>query len=490
LKINRFLSVFLIIGIVFSVFLSAPSFADEKTGTVNKDTTMYSAPGTGGTHSLRESVVVKSVSFGTVVTILDEENDADDDKWYLVRLPDTTQGYLFSGKVTVNINTYDADFETNLNNFPESYKSSIRALHKIYPNAKFVANKLDISFEEALNNEYSATSYKSTRKFVELTYGGEEWRDPRAKISSDKYDNAEGDGRWTYASKEAISYFLDPRNYLNSDRIFSFLQQSYSNTETKDVLKSVVKNTFLANGYGGNTDAYIDDIMNAAKETNVSSYVIAALIIIEQGKDGSSGIISGTYSEYEGLYNFFNIGASGDTKEDITTSGLEKAREKGWDTRYKSILGGAQFLSNDYISNGQDTYYYMDYNVVNKVWWKQYASSLYDAEIKGKKLKNGYAGNENSAIVFKIPVFTSIPDTVSPLPNPLNINPTPTYKKGDVNGDNVIDVIDAARIRKHILQIEAINLATNPGADVNGDGIVDVIDAAKVRKHILQIELL
>jgi len=61
---------------------------------------------------------------------------------------------------------------------------------------------------------------------------------------------------------------------------------------------------------------------------------------------------------------------------------------------------------------------------------------------------------------------------------------------GDVNNDGVVDVIDAARIRKHILSIELIDLNTNPTADVNGDGVIDVIDAARIRKHILGIQLL
>jgi len=64
------------------------------------------------------------------------------------------------------------------------------------------------------------------------------------------------------------------------------------------------------------------------------------------------------------------------------------------------------------------------------------------------------------------------------------------YVAGDVNGDGVIDVIDAARIRKHILKIELIDVNSNPSADVNRDGVIDVIDAARVRKHILKIELL
>jgi len=496
LKIKRFLTLFLALSLICSLFVSVPSLAEEIQGVTNSDAKMYSAPGTGGAHSLRESVYMQTVPKNTTVTILGEEWDADPDLWYLVRLADGTQGYLFSGRVNKTISNFDADFEANLQNFPESYRSYLRTLHGVYPNAKFVADILDVSFEDALNSEYG-TSYKDNKKFVELTYKNEAWRDPRAKNEDGTYKNAEGSGRWTYASKEGIAYFLDPRNYLDSEQVFAFLQQSYDSSETKENLRNIVSGTFLADGYAGNKDTYLDDILGVAKDTGVSSYIIAATIIIEQGVNGDTNLISGTYSGYEGYYNFFNIGANGATNAAIAQSGLAKAVEKGWNTRYLSIKGGAETLKNGYIDAGQDTYYYTDYNVTNKNWNHQYATSIYDASIKAKKLCKSYSSNKNAALTFKIPVFTSVPDTVSPEPTvntePVTPTPTPppkTVKLGDVNEDGVVDVIDAARIRKHILKIETIDLGSNPGADVNQDGVVDVIDAARVRKHILKIELL
>ncbi len=50
-------------------------------------------------------------------------------------------------------------------------------------------------------------------------------------------------------------------------------------------------------------------IMNAATQSGVNPYVLAAMIIQEQGSAGTGKSISGTESGYAGFYNFFNIEA-------------------------------------------------------------------------------------------------------------------------------------------------------------------------------------
>ena len=57
----------------------------------------------------------------------------------------------------------------------------------------------------------------------------------------------------------------------------------------------------------GEASPYIDIIMNAASQSGVSPYVLAAMILQEQGNNGTSPLISGNYSGYEGYYNFFNV---------------------------------------------------------------------------------------------------------------------------------------------------------------------------------------
>ena len=79
----------------------------------------------------------------------------------------------------------------------------------------------------------------------------------------------------------------------------------------------------LESGYDGYSDAYLDNIMEAARLSNVSPYVLAATIVVEQGRKGTSDLISGTYPGFEGYYNFFNFGASG---SNVVVSGLTYAK--------------------------------------------------------------------------------------------------------------------------------------------------------------------
>ncbi len=402
------------------------------------------------------------------------------------------------------------DFETALGTFPVSYHASLRKLHELYPKWQFVANYTGITFDDAIDKQYSASNYKQTRKVISMTYEGPWWRDPRAKYydssGNECWDQLEPG--WVYASRPTIAYYMDPRtSLLNTMDIFVYLQQSYDSSQTEEALKAVVKGSFLANGYGGDSDAYIKDIMEAAKQSKLSPYVIASTIIIEQGSKGDSPIISGTYTGYEGYYNFFNMGAYGATKDIIYTSGLKKAKDNGWNTRRASIIGGAKAYSSGYTEAGQDTYYYMGFNVINKNYNHQYATNVRDPWQKALSLREGFFENReegrlvNTELVFKIPVYSlsdspngsTLPNELSPRPSSTTPTPSepdppkPTYIKGDINGDGAINSIDAARIRKHILGIESINLSTNPGADTNGDGAINAIDAAFIRKHILGI---
>jgi len=63
---------------------------------------------------------------------------------------------------------------------------------------------------------------------------------------------------------------------------------------------------------------------------------------------------------------------------------------------------------------------------------------------------------------------------------------TPTYHRGDVNGDGEIDIIDLAIIKKSILGKTTLTGEKATRADVNNDGNIDIIDLAQVKKHILK----
>ena len=54
---------------------------------------------------------------------------------------------------------------------------------------------------------------------------------------------------------------------------------------------------------------------------------------------------------------------------------------------------------------------------------------------------------------------------------------------GDVNGDNTVDILDAAMIQKYAAGKAELNDNQRFFGDVNKDGNVDVLDAALIQKY-------
>ncbi len=482
MRLKQIISIVLLISILVSLATVNVTAETVTTYTVNgTGINVRSAPNTSGTK-------VCQVNSPQTVTCLGEVTGSEAEpgqgtKWYHIKTSDGKEGYIYAPYITVSTVIISSDFEKNLLNFPESYRESLKQLHITHPNWIFKPDNLPMTFEEAVNAEYGGDDGIS-KKAVPTNFGDIDISKQPKTLNADGSHKLVESG-WYYASKFAIEFYSKPENYLNETYIFSFADQKYDEkTQTKDGLNSIIKNTFLANGYEGNTNAYIDDIFEAAKQSGLNPYVIAATIISEQGVNGTSGLISGTYTGYEGLYNFFNIGVSGDPKEKL---GLEYAKKQNpqWNSRRAAIIGGAMYYSNNYVSRGQSTYYYKDWNYkVTPYYQHQYATNVKDAMNNGNRLSKGFG--PASAITFLIPIFKNSSTNPTTPTNPTN--PTSTVVKGDVNGDGKVNSIDAASIRKHILGLGSINITAHPGADTNGDNKINSIDAAYVRKCILGVK--
>ena len=53
------------------------------------------------------------------------------------------------------------------------------------------------------------------------------------------------------------------------------------------------------------------------------------------------------------------------TDKNALYGGIKYAQQAGWNTPEKAILGGAQFIANNYIKSGQNTLYKMRFNPQN-----------------------------------------------------------------------------------------------------------------------------
>lgn len=170
---------------------------------------------------------------------------------------------------------------------------------------------------------------------------------------------------------------------------------------------------------GAVTVSYADILMEAAEQSKVSPYMLAAMILQEQGSKGTSGSISGA----TGYYNYFNVGAYAANGMTAVERGLWYAAQSGsynrpWNTPEKAIVGGALFYAQNYLSAGQNTLYLKRFNVQGSNMFKhQYMTNTAGAAEEGKSLGKAYTDTMRAGIlVFNIPVYNGMPETPCPMP--------------------------------------------------------------------------
>ncbi len=373
--------------------------------------------------NIRSTYSTEGKSLGKVsevnVIALASYTFADGTVWYKVQYGDII-GYIHGDYIyIIEPVVPEGTFAEQLATFPDDYRDALTLLHTLYPNWQFVADYIDIDFSTAVYNQTLGH-----RKLVNMDADGISWR----ALGPENYNWTTGkwntySGGWTDASKEVIAYYMDPRNFLNTDAIYMFMQQSYrEGTATEAELAEFVSGTYLGKGFtvkqpDDNTaededadaayeGSYVKIILEAAKQANVNPYVLASTLILEQGREGKSDLISGTTENYPGYYNFFNYKASGD---DVIKNGLIYAKEQGWNSRSASIIGGAKLYAKGYIAIGQDTYYYKDFDVQDaSPYTHQYAQSIYDHRSSARLIREVYMDKKNLSLTFRIPVYKNM----------------------------------------------------------------------------------
>lgn len=562
-----------------------------------------SGPGTG-------NQIVRKLSYGAPVTVVGEETASDGVRWYKLRFTaggKTMEGYASSEYIKFPVSyTTDPQFEAYMTSqgFPESYKESLRVLHAEFPSWIFQVQNTGLDWNDAVNNESivgaNLVSTNSLSSWKSTEYGAYDWK-------TGKWTGFDG-ASWVAASRDIVSYYMDPRNFLNEIYVFQFLLQSYDGAhQTREGLQSLVSGTFLekstgqgsqegGNPSGGQSDpnnqqnsgqngtdgnsvplppgqnygpgmttggggsdsqgtssggasqmapqgtdssrpdvglegpsatvsardtqvlalpnveygpgmdasvitgdstgasetspvpagqSYVDIIMNAGVQSGVNPYVLGAMILQEQA-NGTSGSISGTTAGYQGIYNFFNIGAYQTESMSAITRGLWYASQEGnygrpWNSIEKSILGGALYYGENFVSQGQDTFYLKKFNVQGSNLYKhQYMTNVEGAAGEGAKLSRAYTDEmKKEPLVFKIPVYNNMPETASPKPetsgSPNNklsslevegYSLTPTFSMDTESYDVIVN--------PSVGQISVKATAIDSKASVSGTGTVDL----------------
>ena len=378
---------------------------------------------------------------GATVRIIASAEAPDGSSWYKIDL-DGEYLYLSSAYVSAasggstsqpSGTVSDEAFEQSLEEegFPESYRVYLRALHEKHPNWKFKANHVGFSFADALEKQAGNVN----ANLVSITYP-----DAFKAVQSGTYDFsthsyvAKDGPTWVAASKEAVAYYMDPRNWLTESYIFTFEDLTYDpSVHTEDIVQKVLQTTAMPKG----ASSYF---MQAASQTyngkaySVSPVYLAAKARIELGS--SDFMINGhsfTYGgkTYSGYYNAYNIGAVDSADGSAALKGLVYAAGgadgsgtsylRPWNTLEKAIKGGAIYIAQNFISNNQHTSYYERYNVLNglsSIATHQYQTSIYAPSVQGQIVYDNYSsfGVLDEAFTFDIPVYENMPQEVCKRP--------------------------------------------------------------------------
>lgn len=399
--------------------------------------------------------IVGKLKNGDTVTILETSGS-----WYKISAGSLT-GYVSAAYIHIHAQyDSDQDFEAYLTaqGFPESYKPALRQLHAQYPRWVFKARHLTMTWAEALQGE------SPVRR--NLIISPESWR----SMEYGAYDFVQNcyvnwGGGWYTAAPAVVAYYMDPRNFLNDTYVFQFEELSYSADQTVEGIKAILPAVLHERA---------SQLLQAAKETNVSAYFLAAKIV--QEGTVKNGLALGTVPGYEGCYNFFDIGAS--DGNDAVTKGAIYAKNHGWDDPYKCMVDSANWLGSSYIQKGQDTGYFQKFDVVNEadgLYWHQYMTNVTGAASEGKIRSK--TAIKDAGLVFVLPVYKEMPATAAAYP-PRNGNNNNLLDDIAVSGCGLTPSFErytteyAAQVGADVDSVTITALPNGSGAKVSGDGTV------------------
>ena len=323
--------------------------------------------------------------------------------------------FLLSGSDTQGFD------QSTMSRFPQGYRNGLWLLHNLNPKHQFEPLDTGLIWGDVLN----AQDFES-KSLID----NEAW----AKPGSPVYD-----GRtWKAARRDVVSYFLDPRNFLDPVYVFQFEKLTFDESfHQKDGVRTMLKGSFM------DTDEqdYSEFMMRAGREANISPYFLASRILQEMGPSGESMLAHGTLPGYEGYFNFYNIGSYPDPEVEngALINGAKYAMwgrepdkkvidedEKDlllpWDSAEKSIVGGGKWIAAQYIQIGQDTLYYQKFDVIQNedgLYQHQYAQNIAMAYAEGRRYYQTYKAMEmlDSAFVFSIPVYLDMPEEPAKWPS-------------------------------------------------------------------------
>lgn len=349
--------------------------------------------------------------------------------------------------------------------FPESYKRKLRILHEAYPNWIFESMETNLDWNQSVNAEQPNSYIDGSNVLY------------RQKDKNGHYILKEGN-TWYLANAQTTAYFLDPRNFLKAERILMFEKLAYSSYHTEATVQTILNGTFMEGTSVLDEQTYAEIFVDAASEANVSAIYLSSLAIQEVGVNGSKATTGErfTYSDvtYEGLFNFFNIGAYS-SELNPALAGLVWA-SGGSPT---VIIGGEGSIPST------ESEFFRQLGLSKKA---NYITGINTdgtvSAIKDRLSNITLNAIGSNGVALKDDDLIGTGDQISLNDGENTYNGTVVIY-GDVNGDGSINAIDLLYVRKYLLSAVSLTGANLEAAKIAKNDSLGAADLLYLRKHLM-----
>ncbi|PNZ35867.1 glucosaminidase domain-containing protein [Mammaliicoccus vitulinus] len=207
------------------------------------------------------------------------------------------------------------------------------------------------------------------------------------------------------ATRAEVKDSMDTTKYVNDPvQKYQFLDLNKSQGISVSKLNDLLRGKGILENQG-------EAFSQAAKAVGVNEIYLISHALLETG-NGTSQLANGGAIDKNGkvdlnpqtkYYNMFGVGA---IDNNALYGGIKYAQQAGWNTPEKAILGGAQFISNNYIKAGQNTLYKMRFNPQNPG-VHQYATGVDFAKSNARRISDFYQQIQTDGQYYDVDQYKS-----------------------------------------------------------------------------------
>lgn len=226
-----------------------------------------------------------------------------------------------------------------------------------------------------------------------------------ANIQNNSYYNPQVQrtaGKWEDANYDEIKNAMDPVRLAKDDEYkYQFLLLDQPQYLPVSALNKLLEGKGVLEGQGAS-------FSQAAKKYGINEIYLISHALIETG-NGTSDLAKGgdivngkfTNKSAKKYHNVFGIGAYDNNP---LVEGIKYAKEAGWDSVSKAIIGGAKFIGQSYVKARQNTLYKMRWNPAHPG-THQYATDINWANLNAQVIKGFYDKMGEVGKYFEIPQY-------------------------------------------------------------------------------------